>query len=414
MPFVHPLRRPFAALFLLASLGCGGSVAGQAADLTKAPSFRAREVAPNIEGLKHWALLVGISSYDAPAGMDDLRFPRADVEALEAILTDPARGTYHDKAVTVITEDPASGKVTTGRLLTAVQDFSRRARQWEAESVLFFFSGHGLAVDGEAYLLPADAVTSSPDLIKRTALSYAEIERLLAETGARQQIAVLDACRNLATGPGVTKSGQASSVARASEWLQAVSSIGSGSGQALLTAASQGQVAYEDEDCGHGLLACKLLAALRGEADGAGGGQLDGRIDLEETFAFVKREVMLRSQELRAQSGGSRGVGLTQQIPQLVGEFDGQFILGTIPWGVLELSATPWAHVSLLDAGGSELALEGLDIEPYTPLRLRVSEGRYRVRFEYRGRVHEEAVTVSADEASVVAWDAAADGAGRR
>ena len=51
------------AVLALVATASWAAPSGRAADLTKAPSFRAREASPNIDGLKHWALLIGVSLF---------------------------------------------------------------------------------------------------------------------------------------------------------------------------------------------------------------------------------------------------------------------------------------------------------------------------------------------------------------
>lgn len=67
------------------------------------------------------------------------------------------------------------------------------------DEVLFFFSGHGIAVRGENYLLPTDvpAVTAGQEsFVTREAFAEEEIIASIKEQGARVSILILDACRN--------------------------------------------------------------------------------------------------------------------------------------------------------------------------------------------------------------------------
>ncbi len=67
------------------------------------------------------------------------------------------------------------------------------------DEVLFFFSGHGIAVRGENYLLPTDVPAVAPGqegFITREAFAEDEIIRSIQNAGARVAILILDACRN--------------------------------------------------------------------------------------------------------------------------------------------------------------------------------------------------------------------------
>lgn len=67
------------------------------------------------------------------------------------------------------------------------------------DEVLFFFSGHGISVRGENYLLPTDVPAVTPGqegFITREAFAEEEIITSIKERGARVAILILDACRN--------------------------------------------------------------------------------------------------------------------------------------------------------------------------------------------------------------------------
>jgi formylglycine-generating enzyme required for sulfatase activity len=67
------------------------------------------------------------------------------------------------------------------------------------DTVFFFFAGHGVAVDGLNYILPADVpVVGTGQITSLTGASIREedIAAALMRTGARVAVVVLDACRN--------------------------------------------------------------------------------------------------------------------------------------------------------------------------------------------------------------------------
>jgi hypothetical protein len=73
------------------------------------------------------------------------------------------------------------------------------ARQSSGAMVFFFFSGHGVAVDGANYILPADMPEVGEGQITRmkgAAIAEEYITSELVGGGARVAVVVLDACRN--------------------------------------------------------------------------------------------------------------------------------------------------------------------------------------------------------------------------
>jgi uncharacterized caspase-like protein len=74
--------------------------------------------------------------------------------------------------------------------------------------VYFHFSGHGVELDGESFLLPADVPAPkdlNKDIIKSEALRLHEVVANLKETGAATRVLVIDACRD---NPFATKFGR--------------------------------------------------------------------------------------------------------------------------------------------------------------------------------------------------------------
>ena len=61
---------------------------------------------------------------------------------------------------------------------------------------LFYYSGHGLQVKGENYLLPVDANLQREDDVKRKAISANDIVDKMGEGKSHLNLVFLDACRN--------------------------------------------------------------------------------------------------------------------------------------------------------------------------------------------------------------------------
>src|SRR5215813_11799774 len=61
---------------------------------------------------------------------------------------------------------------------------------------LFYYSGHGMQVKGENYLIPVDANVAREDDIRRKTISAREILEKMDETKSHLNLVFLDACRN--------------------------------------------------------------------------------------------------------------------------------------------------------------------------------------------------------------------------
>ncbi|MGY2050293.1 caspase family protein [Methylobacterium sp. JK268] len=83
---------------------------------------------------------------------------------------------------------------------TFLRRFSAFAEQVQpGDTALFYFAGHGIALQGTNYLIPSDipAIEPGQELLARTrALAEADLSAALRERGARVVVMVIDACRD--------------------------------------------------------------------------------------------------------------------------------------------------------------------------------------------------------------------------
>ena len=69
----------------------------------------------------------------------------------------------------------------------------RRLAQFatEEDRIIFYYSGHGVKIDDQLYLVPTDAYASDePDAL----LSIERVKEILEKSEARQKLIVLDCC----------------------------------------------------------------------------------------------------------------------------------------------------------------------------------------------------------------------------
>jgi formylglycine-generating enzyme required for sulfatase activity len=130
----------------------------------------------------------------------------------------------------------------------AVVRFANKAKG--ADTVLFYFSGHGIRAARRNFLLATEAHTgdSPPEEWELQGLPADEVRDRLKEVGARITLLVLDACRD---GPGQGKSGS-----------KGLLKIGGGEGVLIAYAAAEGQTA-QDGAGARGPYAGALAQALR-------------------------------------------------------------------------------------------------------------------------------------------------------
>jgi formylglycine-generating enzyme required for sulfatase activity len=123
------------------------------------------------------------------------------------------------------------------------------ARVQPGDTALFYFSGHGMEVEGQNYLLPIDFDAQAEEDVRYQALPASQVQDRLHGRGARVSILILDACRN---NPYRSwKSGAGGLAAM------------SGKGAYVAFAAAQGQTADDNPRERNGRFTKHLLTAIR-------------------------------------------------------------------------------------------------------------------------------------------------------
>jgi formylglycine-generating enzyme required for sulfatase activity len=130
---------------------------------------------------KRVAFLVGNANYQ---GESVLRNPINDVQLLARVFRDDLK----------FTEVIERRDLNRAQLYDLVQEIASRGRN--ADSVVVYFSGHGMRGLGGNFLIPIDARISSDEHLRRDAISATDLTDALQSTNARVALLVLDACRD--------------------------------------------------------------------------------------------------------------------------------------------------------------------------------------------------------------------------
>ncbi|WP_170976343.1 caspase family protein [Rhizobium sp. FKL33] len=125
------------------------------------------------------ALLIGNQNYEQTT---PLRNPANDVELMRKTLKEAG---FDDVMV--------AKDVDLAGMRKALRTFENKAEG--AEVAVLYYSGHGMEMNGENYLIPTDAVLASDKDVEDEALSLSRAERSL-NGATRLKLMILDACRN--------------------------------------------------------------------------------------------------------------------------------------------------------------------------------------------------------------------------
>jgi uncharacterized caspase-like protein len=126
------------------------------------------------------ALVIGIGDYQDPL-LGKLSHPKPDAASIAQQLK--------ELGFEVVTEFDATKQA----FLTALDRFANQHRA--AGTVLMYFTGHGIQIGGQNFLLPADANFETATTLRNSAVPLEEMLIRLAKVAPRR-IILLDACRD--------------------------------------------------------------------------------------------------------------------------------------------------------------------------------------------------------------------------
>jgi uncharacterized caspase-like protein len=192
-----------------------------------------RETPPQSAHTGRQALIIGNAAYsDAP-----LANTLHDADDMKAALEHVGFGVA------------AAKNLTQSQMRDEIRKFANRVRAGDV--ALFYFSGHGMQIDGENFLAPVDVSTSSEMDAKKTCVRFDEVQKWFEESPARLTILVMDACRS---NPFQR---------RTRDLLRGMAPVDAGLGSYVVFSASPGHIADDNPRERNGLFTKFLLETLR-------------------------------------------------------------------------------------------------------------------------------------------------------
>jgi hypothetical protein len=234
---------------------------------------------------ERWALLVGIDKYD-DEDINSLRFAVADVLALKEVLIDPMHGGFKPEKVRVLTNDEA----TKGNILKGLTNWLPIAE--EDDTVLIYYSGHGVQHNGESYLLPVETDLS---IISAYGIRNRDFMEAVDAIKANKVITIVDSCHS----GGVSASAKGDGEILGDSFYESFREASKeASGRVTLSSSSPDQQSYEWAEKGHGVFTYYLVEGMRGYADEDNNGII--------TFLELKKHVEGKVTEWAKERGKSQ------------------------------------------------------------------------------------------------------------
>jgi formylglycine-generating enzyme required for sulfatase activity len=214
---------------------------------------------------RRYAVLIASSRFPDYPGLEDLKFPENDVDRLDEVLKDPARGAFTD---TVVLKNPL--------YLDAIIQIRQMLKKASVNDLsLIYYAGHGKQ---DLYGRLCLAMTNTRiDLLEDTSVPLERIKTMMTESPLKKKVLILDCCF----------SGLAGDAFRSGVDDQ-LNMISRGGGTYIMTATDKYESARERESEGHGVFTRHLIEGIRtGDADL----NEDGWITMDELYNYVHDQV---------------------------------------------------------------------------------------------------------------------------
>ena len=290
------------------------------------PRAKTTKAKPDLRPAKLWILLVGVNDYRDRQNLSALQYSALDCQGLGEALKE-ATASLTNKEV-IIHHDFVSELPQLIEVQQSIQHIIKSAEK--DDTVLFYFSGHGVLETETQQVVLCLADTNTQDLLV-TGLPLNNLLKQLSNCAASQQLVWLDACHS----GGMTLRGTASLGDPSSQLVKTLRHKAAASqGFYALLSCDQTQQSWEFPELGHGVFTYYLMRGLRGEAADS-----QGIIEADALYQYVYHQTLRyidkTNQQIRLinQQKSSRGESKLQsefplQTPKRIVEGFGKVILG--------------------------------------------------------------------------------------
>ncbi|MCX6611937.1 MAG: caspase family protein [Acidobacteria bacterium] len=206
-----------------------------------------------VESSQRLALVVGNAAYPK----SPLRNPLNDAKAVAGALGD--LGFQTETAL----------DLPLRALEATVNRFVARVRA--GDTVVFYYAGHGIQLEGENYLVPTDFDAKDEADAKYVSYSASRVQERIEKAGARVIVVILDACRNNPFQATRSAGG-------------GLAAMGSGKGTLIAFATGPGKTADDNPRGANGLFTTHLISTLR-----------EPGLSLDQVFSRVREKVYRES-----------------------------------------------------------------------------------------------------------------------
>lgn len=209
---------------------------------------------------KRYALVIGVNEYQDEQ-ISRLSGATNDAKALADALVRYA-GFPSDQVILLASDQPRQRQPNRGNILQYLSNL--RGVVPEDGLLVVSFAGHGIERGGRGFLCPSDArIGGSIAWLESTGVAVDTVREWIRETGVKQVLIILDACRNDPSGRGGEENRLTDSFAQRFNFDVRNKEV---SAFATLYATGVGNVAYEYKEKKQGYFTWLLVEGMKGEA----------------------------------------------------------------------------------------------------------------------------------------------------
>jgi formylglycine-generating enzyme required for sulfatase activity len=232
---------------------------------------------------KRFALVVGVDEYQDEQ-ISRLSGAGNDAKALAGALVRYA-GFPADQVILLASDQPQQRQPNRGNILQYLSNL--RGIVPEDGLLVVSFAGHGVERGGRGFLCPSDArIGGSIALLESTGVAVDTVREWIRETGVKQVLIILDACRNDPSGRGGGENRLTDSFARQFNFDVRNKEV---TAFATLYATDVGHVAYEYKEKKQGYFTWALVEGLKG-----GAANEKGEVTLGGLVRYLQEQVPRR------------------------------------------------------------------------------------------------------------------------
>ena len=241
-----------------------------------------------------FAVVIGID-YKNRTDIPHLKYPSQDAQKVYETLTDPRYGGVpKENTILLLNNDATRNKIIASLGKIKNQD----------GYIYVYFSGHGAPKSEgknitDAFLIPNDVITSSPDDMENTSISLSYLQKLIDQSSAKGIMVALDACFT-GSGKSIVHEGGKPLVGM---FAPKTLLEPRGTEKVVITSSATDQQSWEDDTIKSGIFSYYLLEGLKGKS---GKGVW---ITVNEISDYIKDNVPKAAKKLKGE----------EQIPQVSG-----------------------------------------------------------------------------------------------